>query len=77
MPPIDEDFFLWIVAPALVSLAVVLIGLRVRPRAARTTLLVIGIAALALTALWFLLVLRVEAIEYRSIRGPGTPPVRG
>jgi hypothetical protein len=71
MPPITEDFLLWIVLPALVSLAVVVLGLRVRARPARTSLVILGLVGLVLSALWFLLVLRIEYVEHQNMGAGG------
>lgn len=62
LPTFTLEAILWLGVPPIASVTVALTGLYMRPRRLGTSVFFIGILGLILSALWFLLVLRVEAV---------------
>ena len=67
LPTLTPEAILWLAGPVVASIAVAVGGVLARRRAVRATLFVIASAGFTASLLWILLVLRVEAIEQRSL----------
>ena len=76
LPRVTSELILFVlVGPPLASIALALGGLFARRRGVRGALLFffVGLAWFIASLLWILLVLRIEAIEQRSL--DGAPPL--
>jgi lipopolysaccharide export LptBFGC system permease protein LptF len=62
LPTLTWEAILWLGVPPAASIVVAVAGLYTRRRTVGVTLLFIGVLGLILSVLWFLLVLRVEAV---------------
>jgi hypothetical protein len=63
LPPVTPELVLFVlVGPPLVSAALTVAGLYTRRRRLGVALVALGILGMILSALWLLLVLRVEAV---------------
>jgi hypothetical protein len=62
LPPVSLEAILWLGAPPLGSVGVALSARVAKRRAVRQLLIGIGVSGFIVSVLWFLLVLRVEAV---------------
>jgi hypothetical protein len=73
LPPLTAEAVLWLAGPVALSLVTLVVGLalfRRRHRLTGSTLVIVSIAGLLLSAGWIALAMRIEAVEHNSLARP-------